>query len=192
LFGCECEGCGCSGRRELQSFVASNATNATNTTDCTDYYYYMNLTLAEKVARLEDVYCSAQGLTLADSVVRKLEQLAKTNASETTITCQDFKNAYLANITTAESFCMGTANRTYSKFTKSSGGCSFYVENKFGDGYFCIPDVARHCVRDWNRYSLCLSLLRGFAEFNEVFVTCSLENCLFVKAERDKSQERRV
>jgi hypothetical protein len=111
-FGCNCEGCGCSGRRDLQS-AASNAT------DCTDYYYYMNLTLAQKVARLEELYCAPMGLTATDTMVRKLEQLTKTNASEATVTCQDFNNAYMANMTEVNSFCMNTTNLTYTKFTKS-------------------------------------------------------------------------
>jgi hypothetical protein len=119
LFGCKCEACGtCSGRRELQS-VVSNATNATNgTTDCTDYYYYMNLTLAEKVARFEELYCGPIGLTASDSIVRRIEALVKSNASEATISCQDFNSAYVTNMSEVYGFCTNITNLTYLKLTK--------------------------------------------------------------------------
>jgi hypothetical protein len=81
----------------------------------------MNFTLAEKVAHFEKYFCGPIGLTASDLMVRKLEQIAKTNASETTMSCQDFNNAYLptANLTSLDSLCTGTTNLTYSKFTKA-------------------------------------------------------------------------
>jgi hypothetical protein len=77
IFGCNCDPCNCVAPRALQSVVASinatvNSTTATNATDCTDYYYYMNLTLAEKVARFEQLYCGFDGLTASDVMVRKI------------------------------------------------------------------------------------------------------------------------
>jgi hypothetical protein len=74
----------------------------------------MNLTLAEKVAHFEKYYCGPIGLTASDAMVRKLEELAKTNASETTMNCKDFNSAYLptTNSSTLDSFCKGTTNTT--------------------------------------------------------------------------------
>jgi hypothetical protein len=84
----------------------SNTTNATNATDCTDYYYYMNLTLAEKIARFEEIYCSPVGLTASDVMVRKIEQLADADHNGV-LSCSEFTSAYanVGNMTTVDSFC---------------------------------------------------------------------------------------
>jgi hypothetical protein len=94
--------------RSLQSIGnASTTTNATNNAtnnNCTDYYYYMNLTLAEKIAHFEESNCAGEGLTASDAMVRKIEALADTNRNGE-VNCKEFNSAYAANITTIESFC---------------------------------------------------------------------------------------
>jgi hypothetical protein len=91
--------------------VSGNATNAT--TDCTDYNYYMNLTLAEKFARLEELYCGPLGLTASDAMVRKLEALADTN-NNGVLSCEEFNSAYFKNETILlDSFCRDKTNVTF-------------------------------------------------------------------------------
>jgi hypothetical protein len=117
MFGCNCDGCFCKGQRDLQSVVSNNATNnnATNATDCTDYYYYMNLTLAEKIAHFEDTHCKGGGLTASAAMVRKLEALADTNGNGL-LSCDEFNGAYAINATTEETFCT-VANFTFNTTT---------------------------------------------------------------------------
>jgi hypothetical protein len=118
FFGCNCEGCNCPVRRELQS-IGSNATNATAGTtnvtanNCTDYYYYMNLTLAEKVAHFEETNCVGDGLFASAAMVRKLEGLADANGNGV-LSCEEFNGAYFKNnSTTVESFCTVNTNFTF-------------------------------------------------------------------------------
>jgi hypothetical protein len=128
FFGCNCEGCGCSGKRELQS-VVSNATNNATTTNnatannCTDYYYYMNLTLSEKIAHFDETNCVSNGLTASAKMVRKLEQLADTNGNGV-VSCEEFNGAYFVNTATEESFCTVSTNFTTAPAVAPAGPVS--------------------------------------------------------------------
>jgi hypothetical protein len=79
-------------------------------TDCTDYHYYMNLTLAQKLAHFEEYYCGPKGLVASAALVRKLEALADANRNGV-LSCEEFNGAYSTNITTTvDRFCTVNTN----------------------------------------------------------------------------------